>query len=141
MRRFMIAALVLLMFSTTTPAVECWTMPNGVRACAYAPGEYEKLHPRNTKWLDAFYALQLADAATTVAAVSSGAQEANPLFSWAFDKGVAVGAVWMVAVKSTVCYLLYKLHRANPAAVDMALKALDAAFLAIVLHNIWVIMF
>jgi hypothetical protein len=83
----------------------------------------------------AFGTLYAADVALTLRAIGSGnAHEVNPLL-----KGVAAHTSALVGVKAAsavaTIYLVEKLRKRHPRAALMTMAAIDAGYVAVVVHN------
>jgi len=81
-----------------------------------------------------FAALQVADVASTVRALDSGGQEANPLVSSFADSSAKMLVVKAGATAGTI-YLTERLWKKNRPAAIVLMAALNGAYGAIVAHN------
>ena len=90
-----------------------------------------------------FLGLQAGDVGTTAAATLSGkGYEANPLLGWAFKSSNILGLAVGTAGKGLYCWSVKRSldkPKAQPTRKPL-LGILNAIFLGVVLHNLWVLL-
>ena len=82
-----------------------------------------------------FAALQAADAVTTLAAVGSGAREANPLLQGAVKSPPAIIAIKAGVVTGTIL-MMEKFRKGNPVLISAALIAINSTLAVVAINNV-----
>jgi len=82
-----------------------------------------------------FAALQAADAVTTLAAVGSGAREANPLLQGAVKSPPAIIAIKAGVVTGTIL-MMEKFRKGNPILISAALIAINSTLAVVAINNV-----